>query len=84
MKNSRLDEAKAEMKKRLEYEVVKMDRYCKLRGIDNRMIADNCGLPPNQVWRFRNRHSPEMTMVNFMLVAQGIGYTVKFINPDGY
>ena len=78
----RLREAKVQMKKRIEYEIVMMRRYCKLNGIDNATIGRNCGLPTSQVWRFINRNSPEMTMVNFMLIAQGIGYEIKFIPPD--
>jgi hypothetical protein len=77
----RLRQAKSEMKKRLEYEIVMMKKHCKLNEISNATIAKNCGLPTSQVWRFLNRTSPEMTMVNFLLVAKGIGYDFKFTLP---
>jgi hypothetical protein len=78
----RLREAKSKMKRRLEVEILRMRNYCRINQISNRMISDKCGLATSHVWRFINRTSPEMTMINFLLVAEGIGYDFKFAEPS--
>lgn len=71
-------EAKEKMTKRLQYEVLKMREYCRKKNITNADIGKKCGLPTPQVWRFMNRTSPEMSMLRFVMIAEGIGFKVSF------
>jgi len=71
-------EAKEKMSNRLEFEVLKMRKYCQQRQITNAEIAKNCGLPASQVWRFLNRTSPDMSMLRFVMIAEGIGFKLSF------
>lgn len=74
--------AKAEVIKKIDYHVMKMREHCRRNKLDNAQIAKTKGLHTPMVWRFINRTSPEMTMVNFFLVAEAIGYEITIKLKD--
>jgi len=69
-----LHQSKSKITKRIDYEVMLMKNYCRLKKIKYSDIADKCGIPANNVSRFMNRKSPEMSMITFLLIAESIDY----------
>lgn len=72
--------AKEAVMKKISHNIMRMQEHCKRQKLNNAMIARRAGLHTPMVWRFINQKSPEMTMINFFLIAEAIGYeiTMKF------
>lgn len=77
-----MTEAKQKASKRLDYEILKMRQYIRLKRITHKYISEKSGVTQPNVWRFFSGKSKEPSVLTFLMITEAIGYEIKITKNE--